>query len=73
MLDTGPGYLDCPECGTSVPLPTLEPHRCDERHRQDHGGRLAASEADAFAAEFGLFLATRHGRFEAYYAARSRP
>ncbi|HEV3403664.1 MAG TPA: hypothetical protein VG073_05210 [Gaiellaceae bacterium] len=72
MWQLGPGYLDCPECGTSVPLPALERHHCDERHRQDHGGRLVASEADTFEAEFGRFLATPRGRFDVYYAARSR-
>jgi hypothetical protein len=61
---TMPDGLDAGHCRS---------HRCDERHRQDHGGRLAASEADTFEAEFRLFLATPHGRFEVYYATRSRP
>lgn len=72
MLDPAPGYLDCPECGTSVSPMNLGRHRCDERHRSDHTGRIAETEAAGFEAEFHRFLATPEGRFAVFYAARNR-
>lgn len=71
MLDPAPGYLDCPECGTSVSPLALERHRCDDRHRADHTGRIAETEAAGFEAEFRSFLATPQGRFAVFCAARS--
>ena len=72
MLDPAPGYLDCPECGTSVASLALDRHRCDDRHRRDHAKRVAGSEIGVFEAEFRSFLATPLGRFEVFYAARRR-
>jgi hypothetical protein len=68
MLDGVPGYADCPYCGTSLPLDARAPHRCDERHRSDH----AVAEGDDLELEFRRFLASPQGRFELFYAARSR-
>ena len=72
MLDPVPGYLDCPECGTSVAPLALEQHRCDDRHRHDHVKRVAGSEIGAFETEFRFFLETPRGRFEVFYAERAR-
>ena len=72
MLGEAHDYADCPECGTSVPLDGLRPHRCDERHRADRIVGLAVQEADDFEAEFHRFLSTPQGRFELFYAARRR-
>jgi hypothetical protein len=72
MLDPVPAYLDCPSCGTSVASHALERHRCDDRHCRDHSARIARAEALTFEVEFCRFLATPQGRFEVFYAARSR-
>jgi hypothetical protein len=72
MLGDAPDYTDCPQCGTSVPLDGVRPHRCDERHRTDHLDRVAASAAESFELDFHRFLATPRGRFELFYAARER-
>jgi hypothetical protein len=73
MLDASPDYVDCPDCGTSLAPHALERHRCDRRHRDDHAARTARVEASSFVAEFRAYLATPQGRFEVYYAARTRP
>jgi hypothetical protein len=72
MLGDAPDYADCPECGTSVPLDGVRPHRCDERHRADRIAVVAVSAAESFELEFHRFLATPEGRFELFYAARER-
>jgi hypothetical protein len=72
MLGDAPDYADCPECGTSIPLDGIRPHRCDERHRADRIAVFAVSEAESFELEFSGFLETPQGRFELFYAARER-
>lgn len=73
MLGPSPDYLDCPDCGTSVPLVPLVAHRCDGRHRHDHLTRVARDAAAAFEGDFRRFLETAAGRFAVYYAERTRP
>jgi hypothetical protein len=67
-------YTSCPSCGTSVAHESLSEqlHRCDERHRDEHMTRLALGECALFELELGEYLDTPQGRFELYYAARSR-
>lgn len=72
MLDPVPDYLDCPDCGTSVPRLSDAPHRCDDRHRRDHLDRATSDAAAAFEAEFARFLETPQGRFAVYDAERTR-
>lgn len=74
MLGGMDDYTSCPDCGTSVNLASLdsELHRCDGRHRDEHAIRLALSEVALFERELADYLASPQGRFELYYAARSR-
>jgi tRNA(Ile2) C34 agmatinyltransferase TiaS len=72
MLGDAPDYANCPECGTSVPVDGIRPHRCDERHRADRIVAIAVSAAEGFEQEFHRYLETPQGRFELFYAARDR-
>jgi len=72
MLGGPPDYADCPDCGTSVPLDGIRPHRCDERHRADRIAAIALSAVERFEHQLGEYLETPQGRFELFYAARER-
>jgi hypothetical protein len=74
MLDGAFDYTSCPDCGTSVGLDSLETelHRCDDRHREEHGMRLVFAEVDLLELELHEYLDSAHGRFEVFYAARTR-
>lgn len=72
MLDRIPAYLDCPECGTSVSRDSLRAHVCDDRHRSDHAGRVVAAAVAELEADFRDYLQTPAGRFEMFYAQRTR-
>jgi hypothetical protein len=74
MLGGADEYTSCPDCGTSVNLASLEAalHRCDGRHRDEHGEQLALAEADLLELELGEYLDSPQGRFEVFYAARTR-
>jgi hypothetical protein len=63
MLDPAPGYLDCPECGTSVAPLALEQHRCDDRHRHDHVKRVAGPELSARETALRFFHETPRPQF----------
>lgn len=74
MLGGASDYTSCPACGTSVGHESLqtELHVCDERHRDDHDASLALAEAFLFDLEWSEYLDSPHGRFEMFYAARTR-
>lgn len=74
MLGGAFDYTSCPACGTSVGLESLQTdrHRCDARHLEEHAIRLAVSEIDLLEVELRDYLDSPRGRFEAFYAARSR-
>lgn len=74
MLGGAFDYTSCRECGTSVGLDGLEPeqHRCDNRHRLEHVLRLAVAEVELFEPELREYLESAQGRFEVFYAARTR-
>jgi hypothetical protein len=65
-------YMPCPECGASLAGEEQDEHVCDGERRLDFQmfrlrGRIARLELD-----FGEFLASPAGRFEAWYAERQR-
>jgi hypothetical protein len=74
MLGGSFDYTSCRECGTSVGLDGIESelHRCDLRHRTEHSVALAIAEVDLFEFELGEYLDSPRGRFEVFYAARTR-
>jgi hypothetical protein len=74
MLGGTDDYTSCPDCGTSVNHESLvaELHRCDRRHRDEHVERVGLRALDLFERELGAYLSSPQGRFEVFYAARSR-
>jgi hypothetical protein len=74
MLGGAFDYTNCRECGTSVGLDGLQfaLHRCDSRHRDEHALALAMAEVELFAPELRDYLESARGRFEVFYAARTR-
>jgi hypothetical protein len=74
MLGGSFDYTSCRECGTSVGLDGVESerHRCDLRHRTEHGVALAIAEVELFEFELREYLDSPRGRFEVFYAARTR-
>lgn len=74
MLGGASDYTSCPDCGTSVGFESLETelHRCDGRHRTEHELCLALAEVELFEFELHEYLDSPHGRFEVFYAERSR-
>jgi hypothetical protein len=74
MLGGASDYTRCPDCGTSVGHEILvaELHRCDARHREDHVSELLVVETEVFEWEWADYLDSPRGRFEVFYAARTR-
>jgi hypothetical protein len=72
MLDRVPAYLDCPACGTSVSADHLPAHTCDARHRRDQATRILAAAAGELEADIRAYLESPRGRFELFYAQRTR-
>ncbi len=74
MSSSADDHLSCPDCGTSVNLESLEAalHRCDGRHRVENALHRALAEVQAFERALGSYLDSPEGRFEAFYAARTR-
>jgi hypothetical protein len=67
-----PQFMPCTDCGASVAREERDEHVCDlERWLDYRVGRLRP-ELDALEDEFGAYLQTPRGRFEAWYAERRR-
>jgi hypothetical protein len=67
-----PRFTPCAECGASVAREERDEHVCElERWLDHHVDRLRA-ELEALEDDFGAYLQTPRGRFEAWYAERRR-
>ena len=64
--------MPCDDCGASVARAEREQHRCDLERRLDYEVFQLRGEVDAFDEEFGVYLESPMGRFDAWYAARTR-
>ena len=62
----------CPGCGVSVATETLEDHTCDRERYVVHQMARLRPEIAHFDRDLGRFLSSPRGRFEEWYAARSR-
>lgn len=65
-------YEPCPECGASVASAGTEEHVCEHERRLDYQMLQLREEIGRFEREAGAYLASAHGRFELWYAARER-
>lgn len=64
-------YLPCPDCGASLERDDHR-HECDVERWLDFKLFQLHDGLEGFERALALFLATSHGRFEAYYAERER-
>jgi hypothetical protein len=68
-----PQYIACSECGACVPRWEADDHVCDEERWLDYQLVRLRPDIARFEADFGQWLETGRGRFERFYAERSRP
>lgn len=68
-----PQYVPCPECGASVPAFQIDEHECSPERRLDFKLFQLRAEIASFDIQLAAWLASPHGRFETWYAARTRP
>ncbi len=64
--------MPCPDCGASVDCADADPHLCDQERWLDFQLFRRREEVERFEPELAAYLETPHGRFELWYAARSR-
>jgi hypothetical protein len=65
-------YMPCDECGASIERTELAAHVCERERLLDFQVFGLRDEIDGFEGQLGAYLGTPHGRFEAWFAARSR-
>jgi len=68
-----PQYIACPECGACVPRWEADEHVCDRERWLDYQLVRLRPEIARFESDFRQWLVTSEGRFEEFYAERSRP
>jgi hypothetical protein len=65
-------FMPCPDCGASIDHLDSGEHRCEQERWLDYQLFQLRDECDRFDEELGAYLDSPHGRFEQWYAARSR-
>ena len=65
-----PRHMPCEQCGASVERGTV--HECDDGRRLEFRVFELRDEIESFDGEWTAWLETSHGRFELYYAERTR-
>jgi hypothetical protein len=65
-------YMPCSECGASVASFDLGGHVCERERWLDYQLFGLRDELARFEADLGAYLATPAGRFELWYAERTR-
>lgn len=63
-------YLPCAECGASVDRTATTPHVCNPDRLAEFRMFAVRDEVAGFDAEYQAYLATPHGRFDQWLAAR---
>jgi hypothetical protein len=64
--------MPCERCGASLVRDDLA-HTCDEERRLEFALFQLRAEIETFDEHLGRWLETPRGRFERYYAERTRP
>jgi hypothetical protein len=65
-------YMPCEECGASVARAEREAHKCERERWLSYQVFQRRDELERFDDELAAFFESPRGRFEAWYAARSR-
>ena len=66
------GFTTCSECGVIVPLARSGEHECEHDKWVAYQVARSRSEIERIDAEVARYLETARGRFEVWYAERSR-
>jgi hypothetical protein len=72
MFPNEPPLTTCPGCGGGVPSRELRLHVCEWGRWLDHQVHLRRDELHRFEQELGAYLASPSGRFDLWYAERTR-
>ena len=67
-----PRHMPCDHCGASIERGDLA-HACEEERRLAFALFPLRAEIEMFEEHLHRWLETAHGRFERYYAERTRP
>jgi hypothetical protein len=67
-----PRFMPCRHCGASVERGTEAQHECDDERRLDFALFQLRPEIERFDGELAAWLGTPSGRFERFYAERTR-
>lgn len=67
-----PRHMPCEQCGASVERGAEPAHECDDERRLEFRVFALRAEIDSFDAVWTAWLETPHGRFELFYAERTR-
>jgi hypothetical protein len=67
-----PRHMPCDHCGASVERGAEAAHECDDERRLEFCVFALRQGIESFDEAWTTWLQTPHGRFELYYAERSR-
>jgi hypothetical protein len=67
-----PQYIACSECGACIPRAESDEHVCDRERWIDYQLVRLRPDIARFESDFRGWLTTTAGRFELFYAERSR-
>lgn len=65
-------YMPCPDCGVSLTREAAQDHACERERWLDYQMFQLPQEAGGIDDDIAAYLASPHGRFEAWYAERER-
>jgi hypothetical protein len=65
-------YMPCPDCGASLEWTSRDEHECDSERWADFQMWELRSEIARFDVDLGDYLSSSKGRFEQWYAERTR-
>jgi hypothetical protein len=68
-----PRFMPCDRCGASVERGAEGQHECDDERLLDFAFFRLRPELDEFDTQLAAWLGTPWGRFERFYAERTRP
>jgi hypothetical protein len=66
-------YVSCENCGASLEREERDEHACEPERRLDFQVFLLRDELETFEEELDDYLSSPRGRFEVWYATRTRP
>jgi hypothetical protein len=67
-----PSFMPCDECGASIARVDRDQHTCSPERKLEYELFQLRHEVEEFDALLEAYLASRRGRFDVFYAERSR-